>query len=630
MLQSTETYWQIIQEMKSTDVQFDQQRLESAWEVAQAAYRGHDHWTGEPLMKHVLGVLRVLLPFQPDEDAVIACLLCRVLQTKYWTLAELEESFGSKIRELVSGVHLLSHITLRDRRSSVEDLRMMLLTVSDDIRTILIILCNRCYLLSSNTLPVFEAKNVAQDALQLFAPVAARLGIYNLKNMMESLSFPTLYPTDAERLEQQLLRIHKSHGDVLGRVSRSLQTYFEEHNMDVEISVREKQLFSIFRKMKEKSLTHMFDLHDLFAVRVVVKSEADCYRALGLLHQIGRPVPNRFKDYIAFPKPNGYQSLHTTLMQLPGTTDELICVEAQIRTEDMHREAEFGVASHWMYKQNGSAERAVHAVALHNVLSAQQELSDGSESSGALADHIFVLTPHEDIVELPAGATPLDLAFQIHTDLGLAFRGARVNGSMVTIDYHLENGDVVEILKNKTPTPSPQWMKLLKMASSRSRLKRYLYAQNRPQFVSNGRIEVNKVLRKHHLPVLDSDLSILRKFEGEALTVQQREDILMKIGQGSERASVLLTHLDALKGKGIEAPVNRESRVRVSTAANAVEVEGGITMPTALAKCCKPTHASSPDIKGVVSRMGHIKVHKAGCRMLRNANTERLVRVWWV
>jgi guanosine-3',5'-bis(diphosphate) 3'-pyrophosphohydrolase len=627
-----QTYDSLVEHVRSAQIPCDTERLHKAWVLAQEAYAGKTHWTGVPVIEHVMGMLAVLLPYQPDEDAIVASLLHHFLDVKYWNLNDIEENFGPKVRELVSGVHLLSHVTLRDRRSSVGDLRLMLLTVSDDIRTVLLTLCDRLFLLDASTnLSKEERTRIAQDVLQLFAPVAARLGIYNLKHALESQAFPIVYPDDATQIDEQLAQVQERIGSFLKQSAKSLEDSLKEQGITVRVEMREKQAYSIFRKMKDKSLSHVSDLYDLFAMRVIVQTEAECYQVLGLLHKIGRPVANRFKDYIAFPKPNGYQSLHTTLAKLPGMEDESLFVEVQVRTEQMHIDAQYGVAAHWMYKEGDShTARATQQVQLQNVLATQQSLE--GEEADALADHIFVLTPRGDVIELPEGATPLDFAFQVHTDLGLSFRSARVNGGIVSLDYSLENGDVIEILKRKTPEPSPQWMQLLRMASSRSKLKRFLYAQDRPRLIARGKELVNEELRKHRLQQLDTALSILRQCDGEILSVQQREDILMKIGQGSERAQALLPRLELLKGK-IEPITNErignEAAVHIKKIEPEFEVEGEVPLPTRCAKCCKPQEWPRGPLRGVVGRGGIVVIHRKDCGMLRHANPDRILRAWW-
>ena len=611
------------------DVVLDTQRIQHALEVAEDAYKDSRHWSGETYMEHVTGILRVLLPFQPDEDAIIACILHHILSVDGWSFIELERQFGPKVRALVSGVHLLAHVTVHNRRNTIEDLRLMLLTVSDDIRIILISLCDRCYLLEHmEAFDEADKRRMSLDAVQLFAPVAARLGIYSMKHRLEDAAFPVLYPDDAERITKQIHQYNEQHGDFTDRVILQLTTVLEEQGIrNFSIAGREKKPYSIFIKMRQKSLSHIGDIYDYFAFRVIVPSLEECYQVLGFLHRVGRPLSHRFKDYISFPKPNGYQSLHTTLMQLPGAPEE-VPIEIQVRTEDMDREANFGVAAHWSYKSHGSTVQAMEQVQLQKML-ASQELLESEDEAPQLVDHIFVLSPKGDIIELPEGATPLDFAFQVHTDLGLSFRGARVNGNMVPIDHPLENGDIVEILKHKTPNPSPQWFNLLKVASAKSKLRRYLYAQERPTLITQGRQLVNELLRKHHLPPLDQDLSILRMCDGTTLSFSQREDVLMKIGQGAERASSLLVRSQALEELLSPDKKADEKEEIIALSSRSVALEGGVPMPTRCAKVCKPDECKPVAIAGVISRTGKVVIHKKSCKMLQNSNPERRIKAKW-
>lgn len=605
----------------------EQQEVRKVVEYASKAYGDTLHWTGVTLLEHALGVLHFLVPFQPDLDTIKACILQHALETRTVNTSELQEEFGPAVRSIVSAVHLLSHVSMRTRVTSIEDLRVMLLSVSDDIRVLLIILCDRCFVAERlQQLAPAERRRHARVILDLFAPVAARLGIHSLKQRLESLAFPVAFPADAERVTEQVKDIHAHYGRFLDTAARELRIALAQHGISAVVQGREKQFFSIFRKLSSKGSTRIEHLHDLFALRVVVEREEDCYRVLGILHRIGHPVTNRFKDYIAFPKPNGYQSLHTTLTKLPGVPEKLF-VEVQIRTKSMHREAEYGVAAHWMYKEGVKNPR--HRAELLHALAAQHAVE--GDSASQLADHIFVLTPKGDVVELPEGATPIDFAFQIHTDLGISFRGARVNGSIVPLDYELENGDVVEILTHPSPRPSPEWLQLLKMASSRTRLKRYLNTLHRDDYVFRGRDLINEELRRRHLPLLDTDLSLLRQYEGETLTLRQREDLLMKLGQGSDKLSAVLQKVDALRGTtprsrqeshSAAAPVRRQRKDSL------IQVAGDLPMPARFAKCCMPDASQKPRIVGIINR-GEVMVHVAKCRNVLRCNPERKIEVKW-
>lgn len=547
------------------------ERLSDAARVAQETYGSSEHWTGENLLDHTIGVAEVLLPFEPDEDALIACLLHHVLQFPGWTLLRIDRQFGSAVQHIVRGVHLLSHVTMRDRRMSMGNLRSVLLKVSDDMRVVLMILCDRSHVMTHVSLLAPEdQRRLSDDVLHLFAPVAARLGIYTLKHALEACAFPVAYPVDAERVREQLSILKKNRGVFLEDTAKRLQTFLRSQGIVTNIFAREKEPYSIFTKMRTKTVSAITDIYDLFALRVVVSTLEQCYQVLGLLHNIGHPVPQRFKDYIAFPKPNGYQSLHSNLVSLPGVP-EGVMVEVQIRTEEMHREAEMGIAAHWRYKEGGAAEKAVQRKRLQTVLAEQAPVSGTEEP--VLQDHIFVLTPKGDIIELPEGATPLDFAFQVHSNIGLYCRFAKVNGITVPLDRHLENGDIVEIIKGDRPSASVRWMTILTMASAKVKLRKYLLTTKHAGFLEKGSV----------LP---------------------------------------------MPSEGRVSP-KKEKRVRLQRKDALIEIEGGVPMPLVYARCCNPNEGIRGDIAGVITRSGEVKVHRQTCRMLKNVNPERRMHVWW-
>ncbi len=609
-------------------------RLKKAFAVAQQTYgdRLHSSMHGVGLLEHACGVLRIFAEFCPDEDALVACLLQHVLKCEY-AVQTLEEEFGKGVRDIVSRIHLLSHMSTGDWRKSVDDLKIMLVSVADDTRVLILKLCIQCYLIESLERLTPQAKSMhCRQSLQLFAPVAARLGIYTLKYRLEDKAFPEAYPTDAEGIRRQLQLLHKSHGDFLRTSVARLRTYLAEQGMrECKVMAREKHPYSLFQKMHRKSITDIEKITDLIAIRVVVPTLPDCYQALGMLHRLATPISHRFKDYISFPKPNGYQSLHTSVIGLPGAPQKLM-VEVQIRTADMHREAEYGIAAHWMYKEVRGIQNAVGRLQLNDVLLRQQSVS----SSGAhavvadtrLVDHIYVLTPHGDIIELPDGGTPLDFAFAVHTDLGLKFKSARVNGSIAPISHKLENGDVVEILTHKHPRPALHWLEELATPSARSKLKNYFFSHNRPQFLARGRDILNAELKSRRLPSLDAELTLLRTFDGQSQAMRDREDLLVKIGMGSVRASSVLQHLPLQEVPTKQQHASSKSRLGDT---NAVAIgDKSINMPYRFAKCCSPHLAKpKPDIVGFITRSGDISIHKDGCGMVRSANPQRKIAVSW-
>ncbi len=618
---------------------FNQERLERACERAQTLYGDKQHpYMHQSYMDHACGCLEVMFEFCPDEDAFVACFLHHALSLRAMSVTDIEEEFGAHVRELVSSVHLLFHLNINDRRRSIDDLKLMMMSVSDDIRVVLMKLCLRCYVLEHLDLVKKEYRlRACREALQLFAPVAARLGIYTLKHRLEHAAFPIVYPTDAERIEEQLTRMHGEHPELLHAATDAISSTLKTEHVSARIEGREKHPYSVFLKMRTKGVTSVEDIHDLFAVRVVVKTEADCYQALGLLHKLATPLSHRFKDYISFPKPNGYQSLHTCLLRIPGVSPG-IKVEVQIRTEAMHREAEYGIAAHWGYKEQGdTVRRALSGMQIKSILNKQQivPLATGRTEDHedpldriGFVDHIYVLTPRGDIIELPEGATPLDFAFLIHTDVGLAFKAARVNGSIVPIAHKLENGDVVEIITHKQPRPTLSWVEEVRTSSAKSKLKNYFALQDRARLVILGRDTLNAELRSRHLPVLDNDLHLLKTFDGVPLSMHEREDLLVKIGLKSVRTSAIFKHLALPKEVVRKLPSKRPERT--SRKQHIIEIVGGPTMPVRFAKCCNAQeHEKKIEIVGFITRTGDVSVHKKTCGMLKNANKERMVEVKW-
>ena len=587
------------------------------------------------LMEHVSAVLKIFLQFNPDEDGVIACILQHSLQCPDFSMQSLEQQFGRRVREIVSRLHLLSHLNTEDWRRSINDMKIMLVSVSDDVRVILLKLCVQSVLIEN--LSAVDAQyhmRLSRKCLRLYSPVAARLGIYAIKYRLEDHAFPVSYPSDAENIVSQLERLSKQHGSFLPEVVDELKVFFEQEGMQAAISAREKHPYSIFQKMQKKSVTGIDKIHDRLAIRVVVKASADCYQALGLLHRIATPISHRFKDYISFPKPNGYQSLHTCVIGLPGAPKNLM-IEVQIRTEDMHREAEYGIAAHWMYKEKGDIAQVIQRLQLSDVLMHQQVVeSKGQRAEGTgghLVDHIYVLTPKGGIIELPKGSTPLDFAFAVHTDLGLKFKSARVNDVLVPLSTKLENGDIVEIHTHKIARPSLQWLDRMMSSSAKSKLKAYFFAHHRTQFIDRGKKALNSELRDRGMARLDTELTTLKTFDGKTQSLKEREDLLVKVGMGSVRTSSVFRHLSLpsmpRKRKTVAVPERKPRRSQL------IQIEdGGAPMPYRFAKCCSADSQAdkkSVPIVGFITRTGELSIHKEGCGMMRNANPERRVRVKW-
>lgn len=588
------------------------------------------------LLDHAMETAKFLAEFCKDDDALVACVLQHALKCPDVTLPDIGKEFGRGVRDMVGRIHLLSHLYTTDWRKSVDDMKIMLVSVADDVRVLLIALSVASVYLSNlkQVRPEYRMR-LCRQSLQLFAPVAARLGIYALKYRLEKAAFPETYPTDAQLIAQQLRNLQAEHGAFLNKAATALRDFLRQEGIESEVMAREKQPYSIFQKMHSKSVSALEKINDLFAIRVVVKSVPDCYQALGLLHRLGTPMSHRFKDYISFPKPNGYQSLHTCLIGLPHAPEDVM-VEVQIRTEEMHREAEYGVAAHWFYKEEGkNVIVSARQLQLADVLLKQQSV--GSDESGrsdsmTLVDHIYVLTPRGDIIELPEGGTPLDFAFVVHTDLGLKFKSARVNGGIVPISYKLENGDVVEIQTHKYPQPTLQWLEELVTSSARAKLKAYFFSHNRTQFLSKGRDMVNAELKARGQQPLDNDCSALAIQDGKQISIKEREDLVVKVGMGSIRTSSIVRHIAARPPQQVRGSKTKQKTRALAKPRDLVAVEGQpLTMPYRFAKCCSPETADPrPEkVMGIVTRAGIISVHRDNCHMVKASNPERKLKMHW-
>lgn len=532
------------------------------------------------LLEHAVGSAELLAEFCPDEDAIIACILQHALKVPDHPLDSLADEFGRTVRDMVSRVHLLSHLRTSDWRKSIDDMKIMLVSISDDIRILLIALAIACHFMGNlkRVRPEYRTR-LCRQSLQLFAPIAARLGIYALKYRLEKEAFAECYPIDATHIEEQLGQLHEEHGMFLHQAVDGLRKFLLSEGIAADVLGREKQPYSIFQKMRTKSVTGIGKINDLFAIRVVVPTIPDCYQVLGLLHRVSTPISHRFKDYISFPKPNGYQSLHTCVIGLSDAPKDVM-IEVQIRTPAMHREAEYGVAAHWFYKEKGTSDGLLNAASqlrVSDVLLKQHSVGSRSQvdPTGAgirLVDHIYVLTPRGDILELPKGGTPLDFAFILHTDLGLKFKAARVNGGIVPISHTLENGDVVEIITYKHPRPSLQWLEELATPSARSKLKAYFFSQNRMPRVPSSTV----------------------------------------------------------KGS-VKPAVSKQGSRRIHPPATLMVEGTPLHLPYRFAKCCVPDEEKSRSLKliGIITRNGIISVHRDECHMVKAANPERRLVMKW-
>ena len=554
----------------------ERENVQDAYECARNLYEGRISAEGSPLIIHVEKIARSLLHLHPDARTITTALL-QYAHTKE-DLQQIERRFGKRVVRTISSLAVLERGSGRASTYSPAYLRKMALALSGDVRVLLIWLHNCWHMLQHTSIADQKHQRaLAREVLDVFAPMAARLGMYSLKYSLETLAFSLLFPEEAAEIETGLKALRKQQGSFLTESARSLKRLLMQEGKRTEILAREKHPFSIFRKMQQKGCSAMTDLHDLFGLRILVENEEECYQVLGMIHRTYRPILHRVKDYIAFPKPNGYRSLHTTVLGL-NVRDPSLPVEIQIRTQDMHEEAEYGIAAHWNYKEGGREDLSQYKL-WEERMRALRKLSitsQGSEEalSDVLSDRIYVLTPQGDPIELPKGATPLDFAFRVHTDVGLCFRSAKVNGTIAPIDRTLENGDMVEILKQKIPRPSPQWLQIVRTGEARSKLRTFLRMEK---------------------PLLPQ----------ETRSLEQRH---WRKNDTQSKAPSLHSHK--------ESPI---------------ELEADTLLPHRFAKCCDPQGEEEKHVPiiGFITRTGTVNIHKCNCRMLHDANPERLIQARW-
>ena len=519
--------------------QEDKQCLALALEVAEEAHRGQKRYSGEPFIIHPIEVTKILASMHLDVDALIAGLLHDTVEDTSLTLKEIEDTFGKDVRLIVEGETKISAIKLKNlsrKESQAENLRRMLLAMVNDVRVIIVKLADRLHNMRTlEHMTEQKQKLKARETLEIFAPLATLIGIQNIKNELEDLAFYYLYPKEFSQLENQVYNHRLERQEQVTRSQEMLQERLAQENIEAKISGRCKHLYSIYNKMHrdKKSLKQIFDL---IALRAIVRPKANgtlneqerekavCYHTLGIVHSLWTPIPGRFKDYIGVPKQNGYQSLHTTIIGFQGQP-----MEVQIRTPNMHEVAEYGVAAHWAYKEGQSDHEGIarrfewfkkHILDFHS-------LSDDSAGSfveivknDLFAERVFCFTPRGKIINLPRGSTPIDFAYQVHTEVGHSCIGARVDGALVSLNYQLENGQQVEILTTKNPNygPSRDWLNVAKTKSAKQKIRHYLRQKERQVLLDKGKQMLKNSLRRKKLSTV--------KYTGKELLKQTAKKLI--------------------------------------------------------------------------------------------------------
>ena len=610
--------------------QADLTALHDAFEFAQLAHRDQTRETGEPYVTHPLAAAQILADIGIDPVAVMAALLHDIPEDTDFTLDDLEERFGPEVAQLVDGVTKLSKFSTHSHEEQqAENIRKMFLAMADDIRVVLIKLADRLHNMRTlYALPSDKQARIARQTLEIYAPLAERLGIWSVKWELEDLAFKTLEPAAYRELARMLDTRRKSRELFIHRAIEELRPALARAGIEAELSGRPKHLYSIRKKMQRKG-AEIGEIYDVYAIRILVDEIKDCYAALGVVHSLWHPIPNQFDDYIAVPKPNLYQSLHTAVISIEGQP-----LEIQIRTHAMHQVSEVGIAAHWRYKEGSRADREYDAKLawLRQVMDWQRDVSDATEfvegvKLDVFQDQVFVFTPKGEVKDLPAGATPLDFAYRIHTDIGHRCIGAKINNRLVPLDYRLKNGDIVEIVTTKGEHgPSRDWMNLVRTNHAREKIRQWFKRQERDENIAHGRESLERELRRLARTSLgavgqDRILEIARAYKFDNL-----DDFYAAVGYGAIGAPQVVSRLgvvdDAQLALPPTAPPTSPSRQ------GGVRVNGVGDLMVRFGKCCHPIPGDP--IIGFITRGKGVTVHLKNCQtVLGERETARLIEVEW-
>jgi guanosine-3',5'-bis(diphosphate) 3'-pyrophosphohydrolase len=634
----------------------DQELIQRAYRFAAKAHKGQERASGEPYMNHCLAVAIILAELHVPPVVVAAGLLHDTVEDTNISLDDLKKEFGEEITKLVDGVTKLSQLPRVSRmggngkgkgkkgQTSVaeqeeidrsrgadmasETLRKTFMAMGEDVRVVMIKLADRLHNMRTlGYLPEEKRTRIARQTLEIFAPLANRLGIWQLKWELEDLAFRHSEPDTYKQIAASLAERRSDREKQMDQLMKRLESLLAQDGIVGEISGRPKHIYSIYSKMRRKGVAFE-NVTDVRAVRIIVKDIPSCYQVLGLIHTHWRPVPGEFDDYIAAPKDNFYQSLHTAVLFDDGKP-----LEVQIRTKEMHESAEFGIAAHWRYKEGMPHDKEYErrVVWLRQLMDWMQDVDDAGQfvdtmKTDVFSDRVYAFTPRGDIIDLPSGATPLDFAYQVHTDVGHRCRGAKINGKLVSLDYHLKTGDQVEILTTKRGGPSRDWLNsnlsLLNTERARSKVRHWFKRQDEEQNINTGRTQLERELRR--LNLAETNIDELAKEYGRG----NAEELYEAIGTGDVSVGRLISHLRLAEReeKMLELAETRREMPPVSH--DSVSVLGLRGLLTNFAKCCKPVPGD--EIVGYITRGRGATSHRRDCpNMLRVKDKERLVQVSW-
>ncbi|MDD6255258.1 MAG: bifunctional (p)ppGpp synthetase/guanosine-3',5'-bis(diphosphate) 3'-pyrophosphohydrolase [Eubacteriales bacterium] len=628
--------------LNSLERNYDLEAIGKAYDTASEMHNGQLRKSGEPYIIHPVETAKILAELGMDDQTIIAGLLHDVVEDTSYSEEDLKNNFGDEIALLVEGVTKLGSLVFETKEEAqAENMRKMFLAMSKDIRVLIIKLADRLHNMRTiDYMPPEKIKEKCTETLDIYAPLADRLGMFQMKFELEDIALKHLKPEFYANLAKQIHQRKEQREENIREIIEQLKVQLDTLGIHYEVYGRSKHFYSIYRKMRDKH-KQLDEIFDLLAIRVLVDSVKDCYAVLGIVHTLWKPVPGRFKDYIAMPKSNMYQSLHTTVFGTNGQPFEI-----QIRTYEMHRIAEYGIAAHWKYKEGIKSDQEEGKLAwLRQTLEWNQEAGNANEFMETLkvdlfSNQVFVFTPAGKVIELPAGSTPIDFAYKIHSNVGNQCIGAKVNGKMVTLDHMLENGNIVEIITSpNSKGPNVDWLKIAKSRNARNKIRQWLKKENKNENVEKGKSALEKyVRRKRYDPAQILRPQRMNKVAKE-LNFQSTDDMYSSIGYGGTMLSRVLDLL--LKSyedeKNAETKARKEIKNFESKTANrrtsysgGVKVKGMDNLLTRLAKCCNPVPGD--DIIGFITKGRGVTVHRTDCPNITSLPEEeksRFIEVEW-
>ena len=610
--------------------------ISRAYEFARAAHEGQFRKSGDPYIIHPVEAAKILTVLKPDLTTLQCCFLHDVPEDTSVTVAEISDEFGAEVAHIVSGMEKLSKVKYLGEERSIGSMRKMFVAMSKDLRLILVKFADRIHnmrTLDSHPDPE-KRERIALETLNIYAPIADRLGIFDFKEMLENECFRILYPDQYARIRKELCDLKEEQDIFVADAKEILLEYIPKTIRIHEISTRIKSPYSIFKKMERKGYENVRELYDLFALRIITETIPNCYEILGIIHSQFAPVPKRFKDYIALPKPNGYQSLHTTVLGLIQDFRKLP-TEIQIRTMAMHKQAEIGVAAHFEYSEIG---KSVFAQDIDWVKDLKELLEKSSDSdlifdmkTNVFDDRIFVFTPKGAVINLPKGSTPVDFAYAIHSELGNQLSIAKVNERVVPLDYFLHNGDRIEIVTEKNKRPSVTWLSFVKTTRAKEVIRSQINKEQHDVLIEKGKSMLSSYLEKHFGKKLDKEMSILKNVDGRVLDTKGKEEILLQIGNLSRKPSSVVRVLDInLPARTVfQAPISASVPKKKEEADHGfgeVIIGGQSRIPHRFGECCQAKPGDR--IVGYVNKRG-VVIHKVSCPSIKKGSLDRLIPAQW-